>query len=574
MKNLLVLIVVVNTLWTIFSCDSASRPNLEIKHTPKALLEHEKAFPKGIYKISENVHVAIDYGLANSILIEGEDSVIIIDAMESNETAAEVKAEFLKITSKPVAAIIYTHNHGDHVFGAVALAGKDKPKVFAHQNTNYYLDRVMTEIRPVLSKRSYRMHGITLEDEALVNCGIGHKLKHGKEATLGLIRPTHTYKDSLAIKISGIDLMLYFAPGETNDQTIVWYPEKEILFCGDNLYQSFPNLYTIRGTSYRDPLDWVSSLDHMRKLQPKQLVPSHTLPVKGKDTVLAVLTDYRDAIQYVHDQTVRGMNMGLMPGDLAEQIHLPAHLAKSPYLQEFYGKVHWCVKNIFNGYLGYFNGNPSQLLPLSPNKKAFKLAQLVGGSEALLKSAQKAIEDKEFQWALELSDYLERLEDIDKSSVKAIRVKALEHLGSHQSNPNARHYFLTCALEEKGLNLFEEMHVSPDIVKTIPVKATFKSLTVSLDPVASADVTKNVCFYFPDTEETFSLYVRKGVAEMKNHKIGNPDIEVNIKAQVWKEILAKLRDPLAAFASGDIDIKGSKTELIAFMQMFKAAEDA
>ena len=60
---------------------------------------------------------------------------------------------------------------------------------------------------------------------------------------------------------------------------------------------------------------------------------------------------------------------------------------------------------------------------------------------------------------------------------------------------------------------------------------------------------------------------------MKAHKIGIPDIEVKINSQIWKEILAKLRDPLMTFASGDIEIKGSKTELISFMQMFRAAED-
>ena len=237
------LIVIVVSFVLITGCQSKKKPSLNLEHTPEDLVAHEEAFVKGVYKVSENVHVAIDYGLANSILIEGKDSVIIIDAMESNQTGAAVKAEFEKITSKPVAGIIYTHNHGDHVFGAVALAGKDNPKIYAHENTNYYLDRFMTEIRPVLSKRSYRMHGITLSDEALVNCGIGHRLEHGKDAELGLIRPTHTYKDSMHISISGVDLVLYFAPGETNDQTIVWYPEKKILFCGDNFYHSFPNLF-------------------------------------------------------------------------------------------------------------------------------------------------------------------------------------------------------------------------------------------------------------------------------------------------------------------------------------------
>jgi alkyl sulfatase BDS1-like metallo-beta-lactamase superfamily hydrolase len=416
------------------------------------------------------------------------------------------------------------------------------------------------------------MHGVVLDDDALVNCGIGHRLEHGKNADLGLIRPTITYNDSLHLTISGIDLILYYAPGETDDQTMVWYPEKNILFCGDNLYQSFPNLYTIRGTAYRDPLKWVSSLDHMRELKPQILVPSHTLPIKGTDSVQKTLIDYRDAIQYVHDQTLRGMNMGLTPDELADNIHLPEHLAQSPYLQEFYGKVHWCVKNIFIGYLGYFDGKPSTLLPLSPAEKAKEIALISGGNKALLEQTQKALKSKKHQWALELSAHLKYL-PVDQEMVKQIRIEALTNLGSYQSNPNARHYYLTCAMEEKGLNLHKEVNVNPEILKTIPLSAVFKSLTVSLDPDKSAEVVKNVCFKFSDTDEVFSLYVRKGVAELKNKKVGTPDIIVEMDSQVWKEILVKLRDPLIAFAKGEIKIEGSKTELISFMQLFKAAED-
>ncbi|HIF14195.1 MAG TPA: MBL fold metallo-hydrolase [Bacteroidetes bacterium] len=556
----------------LFSCKEQTVPRLNISHTPSQLKLQVSAFPKGIKKVADNVYVAVGYGLANSIMIEGRDSVIIIDAMESNQRAQLVKDEFLKITNKPVKAIIYTHNHGDHVFGAVALAAGSKPDVYAHDLTNYYLDRVMTQIRPVISKRSYRMHGIVLDDDALVNCGIGHRLEHGKDADLGLIRPTITYKDSLHVNISGVELVLYYAPGETDDQTMIWYPEKNILFCGDNLYKSFPNLYTIRGTAYRDPLKWVSSIDHMRDLKPQILVPSHTLPITGSDSVQKTLIDYRDAIQYVHDQTVRGMNMGLTPDELADNIHLPEHLARSPYLQEFYGKVHWCVKNIFIGYLGYFDGKPGTLLPLSPADKAKEIALISGGNEALLKQAQKALKDKKHQWALELSAYLKSL-PVDQEMVKQIRIEALTNLGSLQSNPNARHYFLTCAMEEKGLDLHKEVNIKPEVLKTIPLKAIFNSLTVSLDPVASAAVVKNVCFKFSDTDEVFSLLVRKGVAELKYKRIGTPDIIVEMNSQVWKEILVKLRDPLIAFAKGEIKVEGSKTELISFMQLFKAAED-
>ena len=70
-----------------------------------------------ILTIEDNIFVAINFGLANCIMIEGEEGVIIIDTMESPEAAREVLAEFRRITAKPIVAIILTHFHADHVNG-------------------------------------------------------------------------------------------------------------------------------------------------------------------------------------------------------------------------------------------------------------------------------------------------------------------------------------------------------------------------------------------------------------------------------------------------------------------------
>ena len=130
---------------------------------------------------------------------------------------------------------------------------------------------------------------------------------------------------------------------------------------GDNIYKTFPNLYTIRGTSHRDVTGWVESIDQMKKYNSEFLFPSHTLPIIGKNNIKDALNIYRDAIQYIHDQTIRLMNQGLYPDEIADQIQLPKNISDSPYLYEFYGTVRWSVKSIFNGYLGWFSGNPSEL---------------------------------------------------------------------------------------------------------------------------------------------------------------------------------------------------------------------
>lgn len=339
MKNQLSLFLL---LIFIFSCQS-KKENITFEKpvsSVEALVKHTEEFnTPEVIEVVKGVHVAIGFGLANSILIEGAEGNIIVDCMESNESAAKVKAAFNKISTKPIKALIYTHNHADHIFGAGIMAGEDDPEIYSHELTNYYIDRLLNVVRPIIGERSSRMFGTSLDNDAHINCGIGPRLDADENTTRSLLRPTVTFKDELEVEVEGIKLKLIHAPGETNDQLFVWIADRKILLPGDNIYKAFPNLYTIRGTSYRDVKMWSSSLDKMRFLNPEILIPSHTQPIKGAEKIQGILRDYRDAIQFVHDQTIRNINKGLTPDELAEKVILPEHLSTSPFLQEFYGRV-------------------------------------------------------------------------------------------------------------------------------------------------------------------------------------------------------------------------------------------
>lgn len=532
------------------------------------LIQQSKEFNQPeVIEVTEGVHVAIGYGLANSILIEGKDGNIIVDCMESNEAAQLVKTEFEKINNKPTKAIIYTHNHADHIFGAGVFAGKDNPQIYSHELTNYYIDRLLNVVQPVIGSRSYRMFGIFLSDDEHINCGIGPSLDANDNTTRSLLRPTVTFKDQLEIEIEGVKIQLAHVPGETDDQLYVWLPEQKILLPGDNIYKAFPNLYTIRGTPYRDVKQWANSLDKMRYLRPEFLIPSHTRPVKGADEIEKILTDYADAVRYVHDQTIRLMNQGFNPNEIAEQVQLPNHLAQSPYLKEFYGRVDWSVKNIFNGYLGWFDGDAATLLPLTENDKAEKMIALAGGENEMLQKAQTAMEEKEFQWALELSNYLLRMNP-NNENAKNIRYESLLQLGQQQSNPNARNYFLTQARETKGQDLNLQVKRSKKMVHAIPMRAMFEAMAVKTNPEKSKNFNKKAVFNFTDTNEKWSIHVRNGVTEIQSFALENADLSIETTAVVWKEIVSKLRKPISEITKGNLKIEGGMSNFSEMMGMF------
>ncbi|KAF0805597.1 beta-lactamase domain-containing protein [Alcanivorax xiamenensis] len=538
---------------------------------PEALREHSTLFRKGVEEVTDGVYVAIGYGLANSIMLEGDDGIVIVDTMSTQEEGQEVLAAFREITDKPVKALIYTHNHADHVFGARAFAAPGEVPVYAHATTQDKINRVVNEIRPIITLRSMRMFGTYLDGSERINDGIGPHLGVNEDSNLFSLTPDHTFEDELDLNIAGLHLRLIHAPGETDDQLFVWLPEKKVVLSGDNIYQAFPNLYTIRGTAYRDVAQWARSLDKIRALEPEYLVPSHTRPLIGAQRIHTTLTHYRDAIQYVHDQTLRYMNLGLTPDQIVEKVQLPPHLASDPWLQEFYGKVSWSVRSIFSGYLGWFDGNSSTLQPRYDSEQAQRMADLAGGTEALMSAAQKALKNQDAQWALSLTDHLQVLTQGDQA-VTDLRARALRQLAEQESNPNARNYYFTEARElEQGLKP-GRTKTSPEFLATLPIENFLGAMPSLLKAEETLEVNEALGFRFRDTGKTFTLRIRQGIALIESGLDDDSVATLDTSEITWKSIAAGSRSAALALAGGDLNIDGDKLDALRILGYFEKIE--
>lgn len=415
------------------------------------LTEQSKQFEEQILKVADNVHTAVGYSVSNVSMIVGDDGVVIVDTGMMVDDAIRIVAEFRKITDKPIKAVVFTHSHGDHTGGAAAFLGKERPQIWAHENFGSEAGPLVAGGVTFHNVRSARQGGFKLPREERINNGVApvRYPKRGGEAfaTDSATKPTHFLEnDRQTITIAGVELELVSSPGETNDQLFVWYPAGKTLFAGDNLYRSFPNLYAIRGTPNRSVRLWAESLGKLADNEAHALVGGHTIPVLGAVEVKQVLGDYRDAVQFIHDKTVEGMNKGMTPDELVEYVQLPENLASKDYLQPFYGHPEWGVRSVFNGYFGWFDGNPTNLFRLTQQAEAERLAKLVGGTDKLLASARDALAADDNQWASQLADHLLAI-DNDDATAKQIKADALTNLASSMVNATARNYYLTVARE-------------------------------------------------------------------------------------------------------------------------------
>jgi len=439
---------------TLFACENTNQNTTsaevvaEEKEHPNItkLKAQSNEFRKELIQLGERVYMGVGYDGSNAAMIVGDDGLVIIDGLRGVGAAEELLADFRKISDKPIKALIYTHGHGDHTGGASAfIKDPSQTRIIARAHFKEELEG-NSPVKNILIKRNIRQFGRDLPDKDIVNRGVAAGRTPTDRAGKGYVPPNETFEESLSLTIAGIDIELRAANGETNDELFVWLPKDKTLFTGDNYYKAFPNLYAIRGSQYRDVKSWGESIHRMSQLPVEHLVPGHTRPLSGKDEIHKNLTNYSEAILSVYNQTIDGMNQGLSVEELCAKVQLPAHLKEADNLQEFYGSVPWGVRSIFFHLVGWFDGNPSQLYPLTPKAEATQIVRLAGGKDKIKEQFQQAIKEKEYQWGMQLADYLLAL-DNNNAEAKQMKILALRKSAATQINAPARNYYLSYAME-------------------------------------------------------------------------------------------------------------------------------
>ncbi len=345
-----------------------------------------------------NDFIYLSEGLSNTFLISTPEGRIVVNTGMGFEAPVH-KRNFDAVDDRPTRYILLTQGHVDHV-GGTDLFREDGTKVVAHANNQAH----QADDARIASFRAVRS-GFAFAD------AIAKAWKYIQENTGGGIpaqsRPTPdiTFGDRYELALGGVRMELLWTPGgETTDSMVIWLPDQKICFTGNlfsALFGHFPNLVTVRGDRYREALRFIESLERVLSLEPEVLLPGHGGPVVGKETIREELTRLRDAVRYVHDETVKGMNHGKDIYRLMREIQLPPELE----VGQGYGKVSWSVRAIWENYAGWFHHSSTTELYDVPAKAVHgDLVELAGGAEAIAERAAKRLEAGEPVQAIHLAE--------------------------------------------------------------------------------------------------------------------------------------------------------------------------
>lgn len=372
--------------------------------------------PVEVRQIADNVYYAT--GVGNTIMVTTSEGNVLLDTGLVLQTAKQLRALKDEVSDAPVRYIVLSHSHADHI-GGTRFWAEEGTEIVAHQQFEEE-QRYLSELEPYQYERNRTLFPWMPAWEERPDIEM---MRYGG------IEPSITVDDweVFSFTLGGVEFQVIGAPGaEGADNVVLWLPQQKILISGDFFgpqFPQFPNVFTMRGEKIRKPMEYVASLDMLMALEPEIIVPSHFTPTHGADEIRAGMQRMRDAVQYVHDETVAGMNAGKSLYELMREIQLPPHLD----LVQNHGKVDWAVKSIWEYYMGWFHFDSTTELYPVPARDVYADLGEVAGSEGLLSLARTYVDKDELVKALHILEVALAAEP-DNRDALLLRQSALQGL--------------------------------------------------------------------------------------------------------------------------------------------------
>jgi alkyl sulfatase BDS1-like metallo-beta-lactamase superfamily hydrolase len=529
-----------------------------------------------VEKLADGVWSIGGYSLANTTVIEAKDGLIVYDTGDTKEEGEHIrKAIEEKISKKPIKAIIYSHSH--YTLGAGALV--DDPKdvlIIGHPSVNKTVENslkgggspsAIPEVGPMMTPRVLVQFNNFLPEKG-PDAAIQAKLQLGKPHAF--LPANKTVKDGEVVDVLGIK-MQFFTKYQSDDNSLTVYVPEKGLVMNNFFWPGTPNIYTLRGGVYRDPLIWRDGLKVIRDLQPEILTNTHTRPIVGKKEIAKRITAYMDQLTLTYDQTLRGMLHGYGPDDLRYFIYIPKHMQEVPENAQAYGETSHFPEAIYQYVVGWFDGDVTKLFKIPPKDEAKRLVALMGGKEKVIEAARKALHNKEYAWGAQLIQYVYLLEPTNKE-VRQLKADLLRQMAYRTTGSIARAFLLTEALTLEGKTSYPKLILPSASTIAKSPESFVDFFRVRIDPKKSENTDKVLQFVFTDKENhAVALHVRRGIAEYVKEPskyFKKPDFDMKLDSKTWADLYLNKITLDEAIASGKLKVKGNQKELVQIFDMF------
>jgi alkyl sulfatase BDS1-like metallo-beta-lactamase superfamily hydrolase len=475
----------------------------------------------GLFKVVDRIYQIRGFDLSNMTIIEGDTGLIVFDPLVTKEAAkAGMDLYFANRPRKPVVAVLYTHSHADHYGGVKGVVEEadvkaGKVKVIAPDG---FLEEAISEnvyAGNAMGRRTQYQYGAVLprSDKGQLDAGLGKTTSFGEPT---LIAPTVSIKKTgETLNVDGVEMVFQMAPNtEAPAEMLIYFPQFKALAAAEDLTHTMHNLYTLRGAQVRDAKQWWKTINEAIESfgdKAEVVFAQHHWPKWGKDKIVPYMEKQRDQFKYIHDQSLRLLNAGATPIELAEEIKLPDSLAKEWYNRGYYGSLNHNAKAIYQRYLGWYDSNPANLHPLPPVEAGKRYVDMMGGASAVIAKAKTAFDKGDYRWVAEVMKHVV-FSDPNNKEASDLQANAFEQLGYQTEDPTWRNEYLMGAYElRNGLPKTAIVTASADVANAMTPEMLFDYLGIRLDGPKAADKRASFNMKFAGGEGEYAVKLQNGV---------------------------------------------------------------
>ena len=418
-----------------------------------------------------------------------------------------------------------------------------------------------------MSRRAQYQFGSALPvgERAQIDTGLGKALSKG---TISLIPPNDLIKQAYETRtIDGVEIEFHLVPGsEAPAEMLMYFPQFKLLNMAEDATHNMHNLYTLRGAEIRDGRLWSRYIDEAIERygdRTDAVIAQHHWPMWGNARIIAFLKKQRDLYKFIHDQTVRLLNHGLTPTEIAERLKLPASLASEWSARGYYGTLSHNAKAVYQFYLGWYDANPADLNPLPRAEAARKQVEYMGGSEAVLKRAREDFKAGQYRWVASVTSQLVFADPANKRRASSAPTRWSNWAIRARRRPGATPICSAppnCAAASAAAQ--GASTANADLLKGVSIDLAFDFLGVRLNAAKAEGKHIVINWTFTDLNETYVMNLENSALTHRAGKLSDDaDAGVKLTRAALDAITLKQRSFLGSIVTGDVSISGNPLKL-------------
>jgi alkyl sulfatase BDS1-like metallo-beta-lactamase superfamily hydrolase len=529
----------------------------------------------GLYEVVPGkIYQVRGFDLSNMTLIRGDSGWIVLDVLLVRETAkAALDFANSELGERPVIAVVYSHSHADHfggIRGVVDEADVQSGKVQVIAPRGFMEHAIAENIYAgtAMTRRASYQYGreLPVGPFGQVDSAIGKATSNGN---IGLIAPTRIIeKDFEELTIDGVRMVFQNTPGtEAPAEMNTWFPELRAFWAAENITATIHNIYTLRGALVRDALQWSKSINEALYLfgrEAEVMLASHNWPRWGNARIQEVMRAQRDAYANLNNQVLHLANQGVTINEIHNEYRVPESLRNQWSARQYHGSEFHNSRAVLNRYLGYWDGNPATLAPLSPADSAPLYVEMMGGADNILAKGRSLYDAGRYRHAMEIVNKLVYAEP-DDTRAKSLLADIFEQLGYQYESASMRNSFLSATRElRSGTPKSSGVNTGgPDAIRALTTSQWWDAVAIRVDSQKADGISFKLNFVTPDTGERLVIEMSNGtLTNITDQTAPDADATLTINRSDLLPVMMQQATFAQQIQQGKAELKGEVMPLV------------